>query len=149
MILSDKKILEAIEENQIVIEPFRRKSLGTNSYDVHLGRWLAVYEDTVLDARAHNRCATWKFRMRALCCSLPLYILVSRKSHREHTIQCHFWRERAVWVALASISTLRLERAMWVSVTTGRLRSLACSPCARVRGYAHRTADLFRRGRLH
>ncbi|MFM8373273.1 MAG: dCTP deaminase domain-containing protein, partial [Bacteroidota bacterium] len=48
MILSDKKILEAIEENQIVIEPFRRKSLGTNSYDVHLGRWLAVYEDTVL-----------------------------------------------------------------------------------------------------
>jgi len=55
MILSDKKILEAIEENQIVIEPFRRKSLGTNSYDVHLGRWLAVYEDTVLDARAHNK----------------------------------------------------------------------------------------------
>lgn len=55
MILSDKKILEAIEERQIVIEPFRRKSLGTNSYDVHLGRWLAVYEDAVLDARAHNK----------------------------------------------------------------------------------------------
>ncbi|MEO0007983.1 MAG: hypothetical protein RJA20_2179 [Bacteroidota bacterium] len=55
MILSDKKILEAIEERQIVIEPFRRKSLGTNSYDVHLGRWLALYEDTVLDARKHNK----------------------------------------------------------------------------------------------
>ncbi|MCE2821633.1 MAG: dCTP deaminase [Saprospiraceae bacterium] len=55
MILSDKKILEAIEDRQIIIEPFRIKSLGTNSYDVHLGRWLAVYEDTVLDARIHNK----------------------------------------------------------------------------------------------
>jgi dCTP deaminase len=54
MILSDKKILEAVEEGQIVIEPFRRECLGTNSYDVHLGRWLATYDDAVLDARKHN-----------------------------------------------------------------------------------------------
>jgi dCTP deaminase len=55
MILSDKKILEAIERGEIVIEPFRRECLGTNSYDVHLGRWLATYKDQVLDARKHNQ----------------------------------------------------------------------------------------------
>ncbi|MEM1322892.1 MAG: dCTP deaminase [Bacteroidota bacterium] len=54
MILSDKKILESIDNGQIVIEPFRRNCLGTNSYDVHLGQHLAVYKDLILDARRHN-----------------------------------------------------------------------------------------------
>ncbi|MCC7244327.1 MAG: dCTP deaminase [Saprospiraceae bacterium] len=54
MIFSDKKILESIAARQIVIEPFVRECLGTNSYDVHLGRYLAVYTDRVLDARKHN-----------------------------------------------------------------------------------------------
>lgn len=54
MILSDKKILEAIDSGQIVIEPFKRECLGTNSYDVHLGKYLAVYRDRVLDAKKHN-----------------------------------------------------------------------------------------------
>ena len=55
MILSDIKILEGIENGEIVIEPFRRECLGTNSYDVHLGKWLARYKDHILDARKHNR----------------------------------------------------------------------------------------------
>lgn len=55
MILSDVSILEAIEKGEIVIEPFRRESLGTNSYDVRLGKYLAVYQDDVLDARLHNK----------------------------------------------------------------------------------------------
>lgn len=55
MILSDKKILEAIENGEIVIEPFRRECLGTNSYDVHLGKYLAVYIDPVLDSKKHNQ----------------------------------------------------------------------------------------------
>lgn len=54
MILTDKKILEAIEAREIVIEPFRRECLGTNSYDVHLGKYLGLYRDRVLDARKHN-----------------------------------------------------------------------------------------------
>lgn len=54
MILSDKKILEGIENRDIVIEPFDRSCLGTNSYDVHLGKWLAIYKDHILDARRHN-----------------------------------------------------------------------------------------------
>jgi len=55
MILSDSKILEAIAKKEIVIEPYDRECLGTNSYDVHLGKHLAVYIDPILDARKHNQ----------------------------------------------------------------------------------------------
>lgn len=55
MILTDKRILKAIEEKEIVIEPFDRRNLGTNSYDVHLSQYLAVYEDEELDAKKHNK----------------------------------------------------------------------------------------------
>jgi dCTP deaminase len=54
MIFTDKKILESIETREIVIEPFRPNCLGTNSYDVHLGKHLATYKSAVLDARQHN-----------------------------------------------------------------------------------------------
>ncbi len=55
MILTDKKILEAIEKGEIVIEPFDRSCLGTNSYDVHLGKYLARYTSFPLDAKKHNK----------------------------------------------------------------------------------------------
>lgn len=55
MILSDTEILHAIELGQIVIDPFLPSALGTNSYDVHLGNSLAIYEDPILDAKKHNR----------------------------------------------------------------------------------------------
>ncbi len=55
MILTDKAILEEIERGNIVVEPFRPECLGTNSYDVHLGKHLATYDDRVLDARKHNK----------------------------------------------------------------------------------------------
>jgi len=54
MILSDKQILESIEKGEIVIEPYERSCLGTNSYDVHLSKYLAVYTSEELDARKHN-----------------------------------------------------------------------------------------------
>ena len=55
MILSDKKILEEIKNKNIVIEPYDRECLGTNSYDVHLGKWMAFYCDKVLDSKKHNK----------------------------------------------------------------------------------------------
>lgn len=55
MILSDKRILEEIEKGTILIEPFRKECLGTNSYDVHLGRYLGTYVNRELDAKAHNK----------------------------------------------------------------------------------------------
>lgn len=54
MILSDAEILNCVERGAIKIEPFRREALGSNSYDVHLGRYLAVYEAEILDAKSHN-----------------------------------------------------------------------------------------------
>jgi len=54
MILTDTKILEEMEKGAIVIAPFDRRYLGANSYDVHLGRYLAVYRNDILDARVHN-----------------------------------------------------------------------------------------------
>jgi dCTP deaminase len=55
MILSDKRILEEIQNGTIVIAPYDRQHLGSNSYDVHLGKHLAVYRDGILDAKKHNQ----------------------------------------------------------------------------------------------
>ncbi|MBX2994750.1 MAG: dCTP deaminase [Bdellovibrionaceae bacterium] len=60
MILTDKEILAHTEKGSIKIEPFRRECLGSNSYDVHLGKTLAVYKDRVLDARKHNQIETFE-----------------------------------------------------------------------------------------
>lgn len=54
MILSDQEILNAIDRKEIIIEPFDVSCLGTNSYDVHLGSYLATYQERVLDAKKHN-----------------------------------------------------------------------------------------------
>lgn len=54
MILTDLRILEEMKRGTIVIDPFDQSCLGSNSYDVHLGKWLAVYKDDILDARQHN-----------------------------------------------------------------------------------------------
>ena len=42
MILSDSRILEEITKGTIKIEPYDRKDLGSNSYDVHLGKCTLV-----------------------------------------------------------------------------------------------------------
>ena len=55
MILTDVQILKAIATGDIVIHPYDRAMLGTNSYDVHLSAHFAVYEDEVLDAKLHNK----------------------------------------------------------------------------------------------
>lgn len=54
MILTDNQILRELAQGSIVIDPFDRTNLGSNSYDVHLGKWLATYRSDILDARVHN-----------------------------------------------------------------------------------------------
>lgn len=60
VILTDTEILQAIDSGDIVIHPYRREYLGTNSYDVHLGEWLATYDTEELDARRHNTITTFQ-----------------------------------------------------------------------------------------
>lgn len=55
MILSDTKILECVENKEIVIAPFDIKNMGGNSYDVHLSKHFAEYVDNVIDAKKHNQ----------------------------------------------------------------------------------------------
>ena len=55
MILTDMQILDAIRKGEIVIDPYDRECLGTNSYDVHLGSHIATYKNHLLDARKHNQ----------------------------------------------------------------------------------------------
>jgi dCTP deaminase len=57
MILSDTRILEEMEKGTIKIEPYNREDLGSNSYDVHLGKHLAFYVDHEIDAKKHNQIA--------------------------------------------------------------------------------------------
>ena len=55
MILTDSRILEEMAKGTIKIEPYTREDLGSNSYDVHLGKWLATYINAELDAKKHNK----------------------------------------------------------------------------------------------
>lgn len=49
-----------MEKGLIKVEPFQLSCLGTNSYDVHLGKTLAVYDNEVLDAKSHNKIKTFE-----------------------------------------------------------------------------------------
>jgi dCTP deaminase len=58
MILTDGDILKAHDCGDIQIEPFDRERLGTNSYDVTLGKTLLVYSapmGVALDSAKENR----------------------------------------------------------------------------------------------
>lgn len=49
-----------MELGEIAIEPFSLTSLGSNSYDVHLGSTLATYDTRELDSKAHNTITTFE-----------------------------------------------------------------------------------------
>lgn len=49
--LSGNEILRLIKEGSIVIEPFDEKNLGANSYYVHMGDELMIYDCDVLDCK--------------------------------------------------------------------------------------------------
>ncbi len=53
-ILSDSEILKRIEKGDIIIKPFHRECLGSNSYDVHLGKFLKFYTNGIIDAKKRN-----------------------------------------------------------------------------------------------
>jgi dCTP deaminase len=44
-VLVDSEIIREVERGALIIEPFDRKCLGTNSYDVHLSDVMRVYKE--------------------------------------------------------------------------------------------------------
>ncbi len=55
MILSDTQILKELKRKRIIINPFDKRFLGCNSYDMHLGRHIKIYTEKVLDVKRQNR----------------------------------------------------------------------------------------------
>lgn len=49
-----------MQTGEIVVDPFRRHCLGSNSYDVHLGKTLAKYTEAILDSKKHNQVETFE-----------------------------------------------------------------------------------------
>ncbi len=86
MILTDKEILKLIEDKSIVIEPYDRSCLGTNSYDVHLGATLATYNDRILDAKSHNKVSYHKIEEEGFVLHPGvLYLGVTEEYTETHT----------------------------------------------------------------
>lgn len=54
MILSRSKVREAIENKEIIIDPFDEKKLNSNSYNLTLDPKLRVYTSGILDMRYNN-----------------------------------------------------------------------------------------------
>jgi dCTP deaminase len=85
MILTDKQILSDIQKGTIVISPFRRSALGSNSYDVHLGPWLAMYREEILDAKRHNHIHTFRIPKEGLILvPSKLYLGVTKEYTETH-----------------------------------------------------------------
>src|SRR6266852_7096199 len=85
MILTDKQILHEIKKGSIIILPFNRKYLGSNSYDVHLGQWLAMYNDEILDAKVHNKVHHFRIPKEGMILvPSKLYLGVTREYTETH-----------------------------------------------------------------
>lgn len=52
--LTHSEILKNIEEGHIVIKPFDKEAVGTNSIDLHLGDILIIYKEDILDCKKNN-----------------------------------------------------------------------------------------------
>lgn len=112
MILSDKKILEEIEKKNIIIEPFNRDNLGSNSYDVHLGKWLAVYDNDILDAKVHNKIKRFEIPDDGFILLPSKLYLGLLLNIRKQGIMSRSLKGNQVWEGLESTSILLQVKVM-------------------------------------
>ena len=90
MILSDSAILKAIDSKEIVIKPFRRECLGSNSYDVHLGDMIGIYEDEVLDSKKDTPCNYYYLNEEGFTLQPGRVYLASTEEYTESTTHVPF-----------------------------------------------------------
>lgn len=85
MILTDTQILAEMRKKTIVISPYNRRHLGSNSYDVHLGDWLAMYNEEILDAKRHNHVRYFRIPKEGLILvPSKLYLGVTKEYTETH-----------------------------------------------------------------
>ena len=63
MILTGEEIKKQVKKGNIIIKPFNRKNITTNSYDLTLGEDYLVYTDKILDPAKEN-----KYKIEKLKC---------------------------------------------------------------------------------
>jgi dCTP deaminase len=54
MILTGEQIEKAVSNGEIIIAPFDKNQIGTNSYDFKLGNKCLIYKNTQLDSAKEN-----------------------------------------------------------------------------------------------
>lgn len=84
--LSDKRILEEMANGNIIIDPFDKRHLGTNSYDCRLGNWYwrATEGKTIaLDVDADITAMWWDKPM----CAYDYILLMPGETVLAHTIE--------------------------------------------------------------
>lgn len=58
MILTGKKIIEEVNNNRIIIDPFKVEQINPNSYNFRLGNVVMVYKNNLLDPKVVNETET-------------------------------------------------------------------------------------------
>ena len=124
MILSDKRILEEIEKDTIKLEPYNRECLGSNSYDVHLGKWLATYREHILDAKKHNEIEYFEIPDEGFVLYPHIFYLGATLNIQKHMPMYLFWKANLLPAAWVLIYMLLPARGMLVFVVTGRWKYL-------------------------
>ena len=129
MILSDTSILEAIDRKDIVIDPYDKSCLGTNSYDVHLSKFLACYLDDVIDAKKHNQVEHFEIPEDGL-------VLHPGKTYLGSTVEYTETRQFVPFLeGKSSVGRLGIDihatagRGMWDSVIIGLSKSRFVNRC--------------------
>lgn len=92
MILTDKGILNEMQKGTIIIEPYDRACLGTNSYDVHLSKYLACYAAEVLDAKQHNKIVEFEIPEEGFVMQPGTLYLGSTVEYTETHAHVPFWK---------------------------------------------------------
>ena len=52
--LSGEEIMKQIEKGNIVIKPFDKNNISSNSYYIHIANELVIYEEYVLECKKPN-----------------------------------------------------------------------------------------------
>ena len=122
MILSDKRILEEIGKGTIKLAPYDRECLGSNSYDVHLGKWLATYREHILDAKKHNEIEYFEIPEEGFVLYPHIFYLGVTLEYTETHAHVPFLEGKSSTGRLGIDIHATAGKAMLVFAGTGRLK---------------------------
>jgi dCTP deaminase len=75
MILTGEEIKKQVKRGNIIIKPFNKKNITTNSYDLTLGKNYLIYTDKILDPASENKYKTKKIPKKGLLLKKGDFIL--------------------------------------------------------------------------